>query len=53
MLWLINLVSNICESWEKKIWERKEKSGDVMIGVKNKGEKKEREITNFYSFLKI
>jgi hypothetical protein len=37
------LVSNICESWEKKIGKRKEKNGDVLIDVRKKGEKRKRE----------
>jgi hypothetical protein len=41
---LIKLVSNICESWEKKAGERKEKNGDVLIDVrKKKGEKRKKE----------
>jgi hypothetical protein len=43
------LVSNICESWEKKIGKRKEKNGDVLIDVRKKGEKRkgERELTSW------
>jgi len=30
----------VCESWEKKIGERKEKSGDVLIRVRKKRKKR-------------
>jgi hypothetical protein len=39
------------ESWEKKMGERKEKSGNVLIHVIKKGEKtKNREMTIFIVF---
>jgi hypothetical protein len=41
----------VCESWEKKMGERKEKSGNVLIHVIKKGEKtKNREMTIFIVF---
>jgi divalent metal cation (Fe/Co/Zn/Cd) transporter len=50
---LIKLVSNICESWEKKIGERKEKNVDVLIDVRKKGEKKKKRERKMISWAQI